>query len=125
MLFSNRIWCLTEVPSSKLLAEMLTLQTWCCCAGFFVRGHRDYLFLNDATSGDGAQEYGVLKRAANGRLWQFESITFSWCSTERAKVLIDECLFDRCGEPFDFGSLSASQIETPEQHAERICPLCA
>lgn len=125
MLFSHRIWSVAEVSSSKLLAEMLTLQTWCCCSGFTVRGHPDCLFLNDATSGDGAQEYGVVRRDANGRLWQFESITFSWCSTESAKVLIDHCLSDRDDEAFDFGSLSPQQIETPQQHSKRICPLCA
>ena len=46
----------------------------------------EYLFLNDATSGDGAQEYGAIKRLPDTWL-QVESITFSWCTYESALAL--------------------------------------
>lgn len=125
MMHHNRNWTLTTVPSSQKLAEMLTQQTWCGCSGFAVRGHDDYLFLNDATSGDGAQEYGVLKRHSDGLLTQFESITFSWCSPTKAEALIDECLSGRFDPHFDFGTIAPRQIETPAQHRRQFCPLCA
>jgi hypothetical protein len=77
MMHSKRRWSVVRVSSAEDLARILTETTWCCCCGFELAG---YLFLNDATSADGAQEYAVVKRGADGEAWrQVESITFSWC----------------------------------------------
>ena len=79
MLHPNRNWCVTELSTAEELASKLTAMTWCCCNGFSVRGHSEYLWLNDATSADGAQEYAVIKRhGKQGQPMQIESITFSW-----------------------------------------------
>lgn len=56
MLHKNRRWCVTPVASAEELAEKLTEMTWCGCSGFRLGG---YLWLNDATSPDGAQEFAV------------------------------------------------------------------
>ena len=125
MLFPDRTWCLTEVPSSQALARMLTKQTWCRFAAFFVEGHDSVLFFNDATSPDGAQEYGVMFRSSRGVIHQVDSITFSWCTTERAKWLIDQFHDVRPNQLQLDGRIVPDQIETPEKHRTRLCPLCA
>ena len=53
------------------------------CAAFRVAG-TPYVFLNGATSEDGAQEYAALTVLGQGRSVQVERITFSWCTEERA-----------------------------------------
>lgn len=72
-----------------------------------------YILANDATSVDGAQEYGVLRPDPGDdlRLMQIESTTFSWCSEERAPELLQ-------GE-FDghvLGHVARSRIQTPDCH---------
>lgn len=85
MLFPRRRRVVTDIKSvsleagAKQLARKLTEMTWCGCNGFRLG---DYLFLNDSTSPDGAQEYAVVHEPS---MLQCESITFSWCS--RAKAL--------------------------------------
>jgi hypothetical protein len=51
-----------------------------------------YLFLNDATSADGAQEYAVIRPLPNGEYLQIESITFSWCRAQQALDYIRQVL---------------------------------
>jgi hypothetical protein len=63
---SSRRWGVGPVIDAQDLARKLTERTWTLCTGFFVAGHEEYLFLNDATSEDSAGE----------------SITFSWCTFE-------------------------------------------
>jgi hypothetical protein len=83
MMHTRRRWSIAEVGSAEELANLLTAHTWTLCAAFLVAG-TPYVFLNDATSEDGAQEYGALKVTGEGRFVQVESITFSWCTEERA-----------------------------------------
>ncbi len=97
--------------------------TWVGCNGVFVRGYPDYLVVNDATSGDGAQEYGVIKGGfAALRHRQIESITFSWCTYERALEHIQRTLTGEDDEN-DFAHDLEPRLETAEEH-ER-CHLCA
>jgi len=120
MLHSDRVWCVVPVASAEDLARKLTTTTWCCCQGFELEG---YLFLNDATSADGAQEYAVLKRdGGNGSPVQIESITFGWCDETLALTYIRETLageYDRSR----FVREVEARLETPEQHGR--CPHCA
>jgi hypothetical protein len=118
MLHSKRIWMIVPAEGPESLAEQLTQHTWCGCNGFELGG---YLFVNDATCADGAQEYGVLRRQESHYV-QIESVTFSWMTAERALALIRRVL---AGE-FDqesYGVVDASRIETPQQHGR--CHLCA
>ena len=87
--------------------------TWTLCTGFALEhGGERYLFLNDSFSEDGAQEYAVLRC---GR--QVESVTFGWCTYERAIEIIRDIL---AGQVEDLGPT------TPRlDHGDTHCPLCA
>lgn len=122
MMHSRRRWCLSEVDSAETLAHMLTQRTWTLCSAFFIRGHPNYSFLNDATCEDGAAEFSVLKKLANGTFVQIESITMSWCTLEEALVHLQRTL---AGE-YDANSFVRTvepRIDTPEEHCR--CGLCA
>lgn len=115
----NRRWCVGQVSSAEELAEKLTRHTWTRCTGFELSG---YLFLNDSTSEDGGQEYAVVKREADGRFLQLESITFGWCDFDKAIGFIKAAA---SGE-WDQGELVCEvhpQLDTPETHGR--CHLCA
>jgi hypothetical protein len=99
MLHRTRIWTLTDVaacrpdvlptaPQADRLAFFLTQCTWTACSGFHLE---NLLFLNDATSPDGAQEYAVVHEE-DGSFYQIESITFSWLTQERAAQVIQRLL---------------------------------
>lgn len=95
----KRIWGPPQrVDSADDLAEKVTEHTWTLCQAF---EHRNYFYLNDATSEDGAQEYAVVKRGERG-FSQVESITFSWCRREEALLYINEASagkYDDSGVP--------------------------
>ena len=68
---------------------MLTERTWCLCSGFYIQGHENYLFLNDATCEDGAGEFAIIAGALGAeRHVQVESITMSWCQFDHYGELI-------------------------------------
>lgn len=119
MLHRNRVWSVQVADSHESLAYMLTQQTWTGCSAFQLG---NYLYANDAFNADGAQEYGVLRTFTKPEwLVQVESITFSWCSYEKALELIhqinssqfDSQLLDR---------VHANRIQTPAEHGS--CYLC-
>jgi hypothetical protein len=120
MMHEERRWCVVPVASPEELARILTGTTWCCCAGFEFSG---YLFLNDATCADGAQEYAVVNRGSPGEGWrQVESITFSWCNYHRALGHIRTAVaggYDDADHTVQVHPL----VETPEQHGR--CGHCA
>lgn len=96
MMHTRRRWSLSEVPDSKALAKMLSSYTYSCCTAFVVVDHPEYLFLNDATSPSGAQEYAVVRGGLGAPYHvQVESITFDWCTTPRAYRYIEETLRGR------------------------------
>lgn len=121
MLHTTRHFSVVTVGEHRRFLELgafvdsLVEMTWCPCNGFRVG---PYLFLNDSTSPDGAQEYAIVHEAT-GR--QIESVTFSWMTAERARKsvwLILAGAFDQ--EHYD---TVRNVIETPEQHGE--CRHCA
>ena len=59
MMHKTRVHSVGTVDTARHLAEKLTGTTWCLCTGFSLEGHPDYLWLNDATSEDGAAEFGI------------------------------------------------------------------
>lgn len=75
----NRRWCVANVDSAEALADKLANYSWCCCCGFELDG---FLWLNDATGADGAQEYAVCRSPTleDPYYRQVESVTASWCS---------------------------------------------
>src|SRR5438552_9862236 len=122
MMHKRRVHCLHTVPTTEELARMLTGQTWTLCSAFVVTGHEDYLYLNDATHEDGAGEYAVVKKLPDGRFNQVESITFSWCNKDKARLCIENSL-DGWFDEADFVVEVKPSIQTQEQHGR--CHLCA
>lgn len=85
MLHADRVWCVSEVESAEALAKALAETAWCCCQAFQIAGHPRYIWLNDSTSPDGAQEYAACRLGlAKGDLRQLESITFGWCEFDKS-----------------------------------------
>lgn len=122
MFHSKRRWRLSEVASADQLAAMLSQVTWTLCSAFYVRGHDQYLFLNDATHEDGAGEYAVTRRLPDGTFVQVESITFSWTDRATALRYVQDALagkFDQCG----FVRPVQPRLDAPEHH--RPCDFCA
>lgn len=60
MLHKTRAWSLSTVETAEELAVKLTEMTWCGCSAFKLPD-APYIFVNDSTSADGAQEYAILK----------------------------------------------------------------
>lgn len=117
----DRVWCVSAVDSAEDLARKLTETTWCGCTAFELEG---YLWLNDATSLDGAQEFAVLKKCDDddGRFVQIESITFSWCDYDAALRFIKATL-DGEDDENDFRREARPVLESPEDHGR--CHHCA
>lgn len=93
MLHADRVWSVSEVSSAEELAKKLTETTWCCCQAFQIAGHPRYVWLNDSTSEDGAQEFAVCRLGlAKGEVRQIESITFGWCDYDKSFQFIRETL---------------------------------
>ena len=90
----SRRWCVGAVRDAEELAHKLTESTWTLCTGFQLG---EYVFLNDSTSEDGAQEYAVVKRLSATQWVQLESIIFGWCTLERALNHVLRCTCWRDG----------------------------
>lgn len=113
MLHERRRFHIADVQSVDELCEKLTRQTWTLCTAFRLRAKgQTLLFLNDSTSEDGAQEYAVF---AGKR--QVESVTFGWCTPERAGEIVRGVLH---GEVVDMGSFELHLDESPLH----VCTLC-
>src|SRR5438874_12498152 len=96
MMHTNRRWCVSVVESADALSHLLTERTWTLCSGFCIRGHEEFLFLNDSTSEDGAGEFAVVKGGVGAASHlQVESVTFSWCRPEEALKHIEDALAGR------------------------------
>ena len=120
MMHDDRRWVVTAVATAEELAEKLTSTTWTCCTGFELGG---YLWLNDATSPDGGQEYGVLQKVGpGGRPLQVESITISWCTCDQALEHIRRTLRGE-DDGNDFAHVVSPRLETPDEHGR--CHHCA
>lgn len=117
MLHRQRFWQVVPAASAEWLSEALTQSTWCGCNGFALDA---YLFLNDATSADGAQEYGVLRNDTEGYV-QIESVTFSWMTPERALDLI-RCVLSGNYDAERYGFVERHRVQTPARHGR--CHFC-
>lgn len=117
MMHKSRTWQIKDIAGPFELAYNLTQQQWCCCQGFRMG---PYLYLNDATGENGAQEYGVIREAD---MRQVESITFSWIDEPTAQRHIWAIATGGADhESWDSG-ITAQQLQTGDQHGR--CHLCA
>lgn len=123
MMHANRVWCVTPKASPEEVARLLSEATWTLCTAI---GLSCYLFLNDSTGEEAAQEYAVLKRPAEpgGPHVQVESITFGLCDEAKALDYVRKVI---AGE-FDAGHFATPvrpRLETPAEHKARFCQACA
>ncbi len=72
MIHKQRRYRVRDVATPEELAELLVDHSWCLCNGFRLGGT---LWLNDAFSESGAQEFAVIAEASGV---QVESLTVSW-----------------------------------------------
>ena len=119
MMHDKRTWCVAPSGSAEELARKITEMTWTLCTGFELQG---YLFLNDSTSEDGAQEFGVVKHQPDGSFVQVESITFGWLNEERALTFIQELIQGNFDDE-EFAHAVTPRLQTPQEHGR--CPYCA
>ena len=119
MLHSRRIWSLVEAELTETLAFDLSQRVWPGCHAVAFCG---YVFANDSTSPDGAQEFAVLKPHPDGEVFvQIDSITFSWCNESRAKEWI-ELVSSGTFDIHDLARVSRDRFQVPAAHG--ACPLC-
>ena len=123
MMHSKRVWCVTPKATPEEIVRQLKEHSWTLCTGLDLNG---YLFLNDSTSEDAAQEYAFVKKStADGESFvQVESVTVSWCSNEKLLELIQQTLSGEFDKDAMHGTVSP-RIETAEEHRARYCRLCA
>ena len=119
MTHNDRIWCVDPVASAEDLARKLAETTWCGCTAFTLDG---YLWLNDATSPDSAQEYAVLRRVDGGSYLQIESITFSWCNVRETSQYIQRTLRGE-DDRNEWARPVQPTLQTAAEHGR--CPHCA
>ncbi len=110
----QRVWSVADAKDAETLAHDLK-HTWTLCTGFRLGG---YLFLNDSTSEDAIQEYAVVRERD---LVQIESITFGWCSPEKALEYVRDAIAGKFDDG-KYGRIDKRQIESPARHS---CGLCA
>lgn len=120
MLHLHRRWAVIDCDSAAALAKAVTAHTWTRCTAFRVTGTA-YVFVNDAFTEDGAQEYGVLKALGDGRYVQVESITFSWCSAVHAYRHIQRVL---AGADDEFAG-PALTLRIEDRYTHGRCLHCA
>ena len=111
-----RIWGVSDEPSAPELAAKLAHRSWTTCTGF---RHAGYLFLNDATSENGAQEYAVVKEATGQ---QVESLTVSWMEYPRVLAHITAAVRGEYDDQ-QLGTLTSAAASTPGEHGR--CHACA
>lgn len=110
MMHHNRRYSVREVSTVEELTETLTKHDWCGCSAFKIG---EFIFANDSTSADGAQEYGVIW---DGK--QIESLTVSWMSHEDFHKAVLKIIED----PTKYGAYGA----VPSfDHPQGPCRLCA
>lgn len=120
MFHKNRVWSLPrrEAESAEWLAGKLVNHTWTTCSTFRIGS---YLFLNDSTSEDGAQEYAIVKQDGE-RFVQIESITFGWCDEAKALKYVRQIIAGEFDDSGCFGEVFP-RLETADDHGR--CGACA
>jgi hypothetical protein len=104
----KRSWGVAR-KSREELAELLTSMTWTLCTAFQTEGGT--VWANDATSEDGAGEYALL-RFLDVKWCQVDSITASWCSAEKLRLIAEQAdrgEFD--GLDYRYGTVEAARLE--------------
>jgi len=127
MMYKNRTWCIYDASelTPEELAEKLTQHTWTTCTAF-QRG--PVLYLNDSTSEDGAFECAMVStyRCDTGESFsgsQFESVTFGWCTPEKAASYIRE--YDDEDAVLELCQTQGYNVRGKLHAPGDYCPACA
>ena len=107
----NRSYQVSEIADLAVVVEKLTQYDWCGCNGF---RWASLTLLNDATGGDGAQEYAVFK---GGK--QVESLTVSWMKPEDLSETLTK--LDKGDWPDVSVAGAMPKVETPAEHGTCYC----
>jgi hypothetical protein len=117
MIHTSRRYRIVDVASAAELAEKLTQHSWCGCNGFRLGA---FLYLNDAFSENGAQEFAVVRESDGA---QVDSVTFSWCKEDKAREIIERVESDEAaGKSVAFQHLTMNYVTA---HPPGPCRLCA
>lgn len=116
MIHQRRTWAAEPVTNLPALANRLVHGRFPLCQGF---GVGPYLLLNDSTTAEGPQEYGVV-RPDGLQIW---TLTVTWMRAQRLEQVLRYIArggYDR-ETPMDLIDL-AQRVQTFAQH--RGCELC-
>ncbi len=123
MLHTRRRWCVFDRSDLEELSRELTSRTWVLCTGIRWRG---LLILNDATSEDSLAEYAVINEKSGA---QSESLTVSWMKALELSETLTKIADGKWNlvmvRKWTDQKDPRERIETPEQHPQRRCSLCA
>lgn len=123
MLHADRIWVVNDVETAEKLAHDLTSMTWCCCQAFRLVQHSQYAWVNDSTSPDGIQEYGLVKVGlARGTFRQLDTVTFGWLDEDKALDVVNAAVNGECDDS-DWARNVRPVLQTPQEH--ETCCHCA
>ena len=122
MMHESRNWQVSvfEGTASEFAHELGRI-TWTPCQGF---KFGNLLYLNDATSPDGAQEYAVIRLSDNR---QIESLTVSWMSPDGLLKAVESLPTSdyRGWEPFGYERIVAGEKLADHLHYnDHACGHC-
>jgi len=124
MFFENREYGIRTVTSAEELTRQLHDMSWTLCTGFRLG---DVLYLNDASSENGAGEWAVLEVAAELsdaiEAVQFESVTFGWMDEDETLASIRG--YEDAGERDRLKPKGPGGDRTVFLHPEGSCCYCA
>jgi hypothetical protein len=119
MFHKDRVWCVTAVAGADDLVEKLLKTTWTLCTGFRLG---KYLFLNDSTGEDRAQEFAVVLDLGEGQYRQLESWTVGWMEPALLVEHVVDCLAGTL-DNLKWAHPVSPTLQTPQEHGR--CHLCA
>lgn len=111
MLHKNRKFSLAQINTPEELVKKLTEHTWCSCNAFM---WKNWIFANDSTGPDGAQEYAVINDQQ-----QYDSWTVSWMTPED---LLQHLLNLKVTDTVYYGPIT-NIFQSPKDHG--TCGHCA
>lgn len=103
--------------------ELIRVRSWVLCQGFEVSVAPDvsWLLLNDSLSEDGAQEYAICLRTAEG-IKQVDSYTVSWATEQELTEFLLKAEADRQAGTLAF---LYGQVAPLRPHPSPSCSRCA
>jgi len=120
MIHKDRVFNIKTCSADEMIADFQHTRSWTLCSGWRVG---DTLYLNDAFSEDGAQEYAVIRVTPDSTTLQFDSVALGWMSANRIEAYIHETWnCDLASAEWKDGWRTPVQVN--DRHSDS-CPLCA